>query len=382
MNNSGRILFDEKFMQRCFKLALKGAGNVSPNPLVGCVIVKNGKIISEGWHKKYGGFHAERDAITKALKKGINLKGSTLYVNLEPCSHYGKTPPCSDLIIENKISEVVIGCRDPYKEVSGKGISKLKKAGVKVKTGILETDAAELNKFFIKYVTTGLPYITLKAAQTIDGKIADDTYRSKWISSPESRKTVHKLRAVYDAVLTGTNTVIYDDPKLNVRGVKGRDPYRIVIDKNLKLKEKYKVFKYTDGKTIVLFSEKTDNKKIAVYPGDGITFIPCKVKNGRLDLRDAMKKLAQMIIASIMVEGGAFTYNEFLKNEMADEVMIFVAPKIMGKGIKAFNDKQLFGRFTDAEYSASGTDLLVNLRKNISREDAEIRKKKDKTVQT
>lgn len=144
MNNSGRILFDEKFMQRCFKLALKGAGNVSPNPLVGCVIVKNGKIISEGWHKKYGGFHAERDAITKAFKKGISLKGSTLYVNLEPCSHYGKTPPCSDLIIENKISEVVIGCRDPYKEVSGKGIRKLKKAGIKVKTGILETDAAEI----------------------------------------------------------------------------------------------------------------------------------------------------------------------------------------------------------------------------------------------
>lgn len=360
-------------MQRCFKLALKGAGSVSPNPLVGCVIVKNGKIISEGWHKKYGGFHAERDAITKALKKGVNLKGAALYVNLEPCVHYGKTPPCSDLIIENKISEVVIGSKDPYKKVSGKGIRKLKKAGIKVKTGILEPEAIELNKFFIKYVTTGLPYITLKAAQTIDGKIADDKYRSKWISSATSRKTVHKLRAVYDAVLVGTNTLIYDDPKLNVRGVKGRDPFRIIIDKSLNLKEKYKVFKYTDGKTIVLFSEKTDKNKIADYPGDGITFIPCRIKNGRLDLNDALKKLARLNIASILVEGGAYTYNEFLKNDMADEVIIFIAPKIMGKGIKAFNEKQLFGKFSETDYSASGTDLLVRFRKNISREDAKKR---------
>lgn len=364
---------DEHYMQRCFKLALKGAGSVSPNPLVGCVIVKNGKIISEGWHKKYGGFHAERDAITKALKKGVNLKGAALYVNLEPCVHYGKTPPCSDLIIENKISEVVIGSKDPYKKVSGKGIRKLKKAGIKVKTGILEPDAIELNKFFIKYVTTGLPYITLKAAQTIDGKIADDKYRSKWISSATSRKTVHKLRAVYDAVLVGTNTLIYDDPKLNVRGVKGRDPFRIIIDKSLNLKEKYKVFKYTDGKTIVLFSEKTDKNKIADYPGDGITFIPCRIKNGRLDLNDALKKLARLNIASILVEGGAYTYNEFLKNDMADEVIIFIAPKIMGKGIKAFNEKQLFGKFSETDYSASGTDLLVRFRKNISREDAKKR---------
>ncbi len=357
------MTIDEQYMQRCFELALKGAGNVSPNPLVGCVIVKNGKIFTESWHKKYGEYHAERNAINSAIKKGINLKGAELYVNLEPCAHFGKTPPCCDLIIEHRFSKVVIGVKDPYHAVSGKGIARMRKAGIKVITAVLEEEAKELNKFFFKYVTTGLPYITIKAAQTVDGKIADDKYRSKWISSTESRCTVHKLRSVYDAVLVGANTVKYDNPKLNVRDVKGRDPYRIIIDKDLALKLNYNVYKYSDGKTIVLTSLNADIRKIKLLQKKQVIVLPCKIKKGKIDLVDAMKKLASHNIASIMIEGGAFVYNEFLKAGLVDELLIFIAPDVMGGGITAFSDKKSFKDFSNVNYYTSGRDILVNLRK-------------------
>jgi diaminohydroxyphosphoribosylaminopyrimidine deaminase/5-amino-6-(5-phosphoribosylamino)uracil reductase len=355
---------DEKYMQRCFELALKGTGYASPNPLVGSVIVKNGKIVAEGYHKKYGTNHGERAAIVSALKKGINLKGAELYVNLEPCAHFGKTPPCAELIVEHKFSKVVIGVKDPYHKVAGKGIKILKKAGIKVITGVLENEAIALNKFFFKYVKTGLPYIMLKAAQTLDGKIADDKYRSKWISSEESRRTVHKLRSIYDAVLVGANTVKHDDPQLNVRSVKGRDPYRIIIDKDLSLGLNYKVFKNNkDKKTIVLTSANTSYLKIKKYVTGSVNVIPCRTKNGIIDLKDGMKKLAKFGIASIMVEGGAATYDSFLKQKTVDEVIIFIAPKVMGKGITAFNDKNAFKIFKDHSYYQSGCDILVNLKK-------------------
>ncbi|NOS85729.1 MAG: bifunctional diaminohydroxyphosphoribosylaminopyrimidine deaminase/5-amino-6-(5-phosphoribosylamino)uracil reductase RibD, partial [Ignavibacteria bacterium] len=353
---------DEQYMTRCFELALKGAGNVSPNPMVGCVIVKNGKIVAEGYHKKYGTNHGERAAIVSALKKGINLKGAELYVNLEPCAHFGKTPPCSDLIIEHNFSKVVIGVKDPYHEVAGKGIARMKKAGIKVITGVLEEEAKELNKFFFKFVATGLPYITIKAAQTIDGKIADDKYRSKWISSTESRRTVHKLRSVYDAVLVGANTVKYDNPKLNVRDVRGRDPYRIIIDKDLALKHGYDVYKYADGKTIVITSLNAEISKIKLLQKKNIIVLPCKIKNGKIDLADALKKLASHNIASIMVEGGAFVYNEFLKAGLVDEMLIFIAPDVMGSDITAFSDKKSFKDFSSVNYYTSSRDILVNLR--------------------
>lgn len=354
---------DERYMMRCFELALKGAGHVSPNPLVGCVIVKNGKIVAEGYHKKYGDYHAERNAINSALKKGVSLKGAELYVNLEPCAHFGKTPPCSNLIIEHKFSKVVIGVKDPYHEVAGKGIARMKKAGIKVITRVLEEEAKELNKFFFKYVSTGLPYITIKAAQTIDGKIADDRYRSKWISSTESRRTVHRLRSVYDAVLVGANTVKYDNPKLNVRDVKGRNPYRIIIDKDLALKHGYDVYKYADGKTIVITSLNADISKIKLLQKRQVIVLPCKLKGGKIDLLYALKKLASHYIASIMIEGGAFVYNEFLKAGLVDEMLIFIAPDVMGSGIMAFTDKKNFKDFSSVNYYTSGRDILVNLRK-------------------
>ena len=356
---------NENYINRCFELALKGAGAASPNPLVGCVIVKNGKVAAEGYHKKYGEAHAERNAINAALKKGISLKGAELYVNLEPCAHFGKTPPCCDLIIEHKFSKVVIAMKDPYHEVMGRSVKKMRKAGIEVVTGVLEQEAIELNKFFVKFVTTGLPYITIKAAQTIDGKIADDKYRSKWISSTESRRTVHKLRAVYDAVLVGANTVRYDNPKLNVRDVRGRDPYRIILDKDLLLKPAYNVFKYKDSRTIVVTSIDAGIKKVRALQKKSVVVLPCKIKDGKFELKDVLNKLAAINIASIMIEGGAYVYNEFLEANLVDELLIFIAPDVMGSGITAFANKQAFKQFTRINYYSSGRDILVNLRKHV-----------------
>jgi len=331
--------------------------------MVGCVIVKNGKVVAEGYHKKFGEAHAERNAVNSALRRGINLKGAELYVNLEPCAHFGKTPPCCDLIIEHKFSKVVIAMKDPYHEVMGRSVKKLKRAGIEVITGVLEPEAIELNKFFVKYVTTGLPYVTIKAAQTIDGKIADEKYRSKWISSTESRKIVHRLRSVYDAVLVGANTVRYDNPKLNVRDVNGRDPYRIILDKELALGMNYDVFRYKDSRTILISAMEADIKKIRSLQKKGVMVLPCRTRDGKFDLKDVMKKLAAINIASILVEGGAYVYNEFLKAGLTDELLIFIAPDIMGRGITAFENKQAFREYKNISYFSSGRDILVNLKK-------------------
>ncbi len=356
---------DELLIWRCIDLARNGKGQVSPNPLVGCVIVKNGKIISEGYHKKYGALHAEADAIEKAVKNGINVKGATLYVNLEPCSHYGKTPPCSDRIIEAGIKKVVIGCKDPYKLVNGKGIARLRKHGIKVVAGVLEYECREFNKFFMKHSTSGLPYITLKAAQTLDGKIADEKFKSKWISSKESRAIVHRLRSEYDAVLVGKNTVKYDNPKLTVRLVKGRDPYRIVLDSKLSLGLDYDLFSdKLKSKTIVITSTKADKKKAKILESRGVMVICAKAAIGKIDLKDAMKKIGKLNIASILVEGGAKTFSGFLNQELADELILFTAPKIMGSGVNTFegSGKRDFNNAKEVYYQFAGKDILTNIK--------------------
>jgi diaminohydroxyphosphoribosylaminopyrimidine deaminase / 5-amino-6-(5-phosphoribosylamino)uracil reductase len=311
MNNN------EIYMSECIKLAAKGAGYVSPNPLVGCVIVRNNKILGKGYHKIFGGPHAEVNAINNAKKNGHTLKDSMLYVNLEPCSHYGKTPPCTDLIISEKISKVIIGIKDPNKQVNGKGIAKLKKAGIKVECGILKNESEELNKFFTKSITKKLPYVTLKIAQSIDGKIALNNNQSKYITGNESLKFVHTLRSEYDAVLIGKNTAKLDNPSLTVRLVKGRNPYRIVIDKNNELPGKLKLFsdKYSDN-TIVINSES----------GKDIPLI------------NILKALYESNITSVLVEGGANVFSRFLQNNLFDDIYFMVAPKIIGDGISPFRD--------------------------------------------
>ncbi|HMS63945.1 MAG TPA: bifunctional diaminohydroxyphosphoribosylaminopyrimidine deaminase/5-amino-6-(5-phosphoribosylamino)uracil reductase RibD [Ignavibacteria bacterium] len=362
---------EEKLMRLCIKLAEKGKGYVSPNPLVGCVICKDGKIIGKGYHKKFGEAHAEVNAVKDAKKNGYDLRNSEVYVNLEPCAHSGKTGPCVDLLINEKVSKVFIGMKDPFLKVNGKGIRKLKDAGIKVITGILEKECQELNKFFIKNVKEHLPFVTLKIAQSIDGIIALNDHSSKWITGDSSRKFVHKLRSVYDAVLIGKNTAIYDNPSLSVRDVKGRDPYRIVIDKDLKLSRKLKLF--TDNncnKTFVLtgFSNKPANKK-SVEHSQNVIFV--KEKNGKLLLKDALKKLYDLNIGSILLEGGANVFSQFIKDDLFDDAYFFNAPKIIGKGISSFGDLEIssLSKAKNIEYIYSKTfdkDILIYY-KNVHR---------------
>ncbi|MCX7877854.1 MAG: bifunctional diaminohydroxyphosphoribosylaminopyrimidine deaminase/5-amino-6-(5-phosphoribosylamino)uracil reductase RibD [Ignavibacteria bacterium] len=353
----------EKHILKTIELAIKGAGYVSPNPMVGCVIVKNGKIIGEGYHRKFGGSHAEVNAVKDAIRKGYNLKGASMYVTLEPCCHHGKTPPCTDMIISSGIKEVIIGSEDPNSLVSGKGIKILKEKGIKVKSGVLQDLCQHLNRFFFKYIRTGLPYVIIKIAQTLDGKIADEKGNSKWISSYESRKFVHLIRSKIDAVLIGSNTLNKDNPSLTVRHVKGRNPFRIIISRNLSLDIRKKIFsdKYR-YKTIILTSSDSIAEK-SKYTKKGIKIITCKTKKKLIDLEDAMRKVKELGIASLMVEGGSFTASEFIRNKLYDEIMIFQSPRIMGNGLNSFTVKASLENFKEISCHNFGKDILINLLK-------------------
>lgn len=356
---------DELLMEKCIELANKGRGFVSPNPLVGSVIVKEGKIIGKGFHKKYGESHAEVNAVNDAKKNGYNLMNSAVYVNLEPCSHLGKTNSCADLLVTEQVAKVVIGMKDPYEKVNGKGIKKLKKAGIEVITGILKDECKELNKFFIKYVTQKLPYVSLKIAQSIDGKIALNNYKSKWITCDESRKYVHQLRSEYDVILIGKNTAKYDNPSLTVRDVHGRTPYRIVIDKDSTLPVNLKLF--TDEAKERTFVIKGISKKslTEIYSKN---IIRVKEKEQKLVLKDILKKFYSLNISSVLVEGGANLYSQFAKTDLLDDIYLFIAPKIIGKGISSFNDFEI-SKLNEAKnlsfgYSKSfGKDLLIYYKK-------------------
>ncbi len=325
---------DESYIKLAIEIAKKGIGSVSPNPLVGCVIVKNDRIISAGYHEKFGENHAEINAIEKAKE---SLEGATLYTNLEPCSHHGKTPPCVNKIIEKKIKKVVVGTNDMNPLVSGNGIRKLKSAGIDVKVGVMENECIELNRFFFKYITEKIPYITLKAAQTLDGRIADKSGDSKWISSLDSRKYVHQLRACYDAVLIGYGTVKKDDPKLTVRLVEGRNPMRIILDTNLDLNNKFKfLLNNKDRKLIIVTSQKNAEKKSRIKKilSHNAEIIYVKEDaNGKLNLKSVLKELAKINISSILVEGGKEVYTSFIKKNLFDDIMLFVTPKLIGCGI-------------------------------------------------
>ncbi|MFC1656230.1 bifunctional diaminohydroxyphosphoribosylaminopyrimidine deaminase/5-amino-6-(5-phosphoribosylamino)uracil reductase RibD [Patescibacteria group bacterium] len=293
---------EEKHMQQCISLAEKGKGHVSPNPLVGCVIVKNDEVIAEGYHHAFGEKHAEIDALDKVTG---GAKGATLYVNLEPCCFHGKTPPCTERIIKEGIAEVVIGVRDPNPGVAGKGISELKNSEIKVREGILEDECRVLNQFFFKWIATGLPYVTLKIAQTSDGFVAKEKCEKTIITNLESRTEVHRLRAWYDAVLIGKGTAIADKPLLNVRHVEGRDPKKIILDVEGELAKK----------------------------------VP--IKNNRFDLKELLKELAKQNISSVLVEGGPTVWQSFLNENLADQVIIFTSSKEFGKGVPVLPEGDL-----------------------------------------
>lgn len=330
---------DESYIKLAIEIAKKGDGKVSPNPMVGCIIVKNDRIIGAGFHEKFGLNHAEVNAIEKA---GKNAEGATLYTNLEPCSHFGKTPPCVELIISSKIKKVVIGTLDMNPQISGKGVKKLKAAGIETKVGFLENECIELNKFFFKYITKKLPYVTLKAAQTIDGKIADKAGESSWISSVPSRKYVHSLRARYDAVLIGAGTVEKDDPKLTVRLAEGRNPKRIILDPGLDLNLNHKIFsRNSDKNLIVIASKKSIGKKRRINKLNslGVTLLFAKEeKDDRINLKNALKELYKIGIASVLVEGGSQVFTSFIKGNLFDDMITFISPKILGCGIPIVNN--------------------------------------------
>jgi len=348
---------DEQFIQMCFDLARRGAGYVSPNPMVGCVIVKNSKVIGEGWHERFGEVHAEVNAINASRQ---NVAGATLYVNLEPCSHTGKTSPCVDMIIENKIARVVVGVRDPNPLVNGAGIQKLKKNGIDVAEGVGRSEARELNKFFFKWARKNTPYVTLKLAQTLDGKISDGRSTRSLISSKKSLVYVHVLRSQYDAVLIGSGTFKKDKPALTVRRVKGRNPVRIIVDSKLSGQYTPK-FISAKARTIVFTSALSVKRfKARSLLKNGLQLIPTPEKNKYLDLAFVLSVLGEMGITSVLVEGGSAIATSFIEEQLADELLLFIAPKFFGEGVPAFGDmKRRFVNLAEISSEQSGEDVLV-----------------------
>jgi diaminohydroxyphosphoribosylaminopyrimidine deaminase / 5-amino-6-(5-phosphoribosylamino)uracil reductase len=314
---------DEFFMRRAFELARLGQGYVSPNPMVGCVIVCNNTVVGEGWHKKQGTAHAEVNAIYSVADKAI-LKESTLYVSLEPCNHTGSTPPCTESIIANQIKKVVISNVDPNPLVKGGGIQKLREAGIEVITGILESEGKELNRRFFTYSELRRPFILLKWAQTSDGFIAKANYDSKWISNEHSRQLVHKWRSEEDAVLVGMKTVFHDNPQLNVRDWTGKNPVRIVIDRFLKLSDKLQFFDRSQPTIVynLMKHEEHENLKLIRLSEEDF-------------LKDLLHDLYQQKIQSLIVEGGAQTLQLFIDAGLWDEVRVFTSEKQFGAGIRA-----------------------------------------------
>jgi diaminohydroxyphosphoribosylaminopyrimidine deaminase / 5-amino-6-(5-phosphoribosylamino)uracil reductase len=333
-------MHDEKFMKRALELATLGLGSVSPNPMVGCVIVHDNKIIGEGWHRKFGGPHAEVNAVSQVSHTQL-LKESTVYVSLEPCAHFGKTPPCADMLIANDVRKVVISNIDPNPVVRGKGIARLRAAGVEVVEGVLEKEGREMNKRFFASMEKKRPYIILKWAQTADGFIAMENFDSRWISNRYSRILVHKWRGEEDAVLVGTRTALHDDPQLNVRDWIGRNPLRVVIDRSLKLSPHLKVF---DGSSKTICYNFLTNKSLT-----NTEFVQIGEKDF---LHGLLHDLHQRNIQSLMIEGGSETFQAFLTNDLWDEARVFYADTFFEKGIRA---PQLTGKPSASEVIGGDT---------------------------
>lgn len=358
------IKIDEQYIKLCFKLALKGMGKVSPNPLVGSVIVQDNIIIGEGYHEYFGGPHAEPNAISSSVE---SVEGATLYCNLEPCCHTKKqTPPCTNKIIESKIKRVVISNLDPNPMVAGNGVKKLREAGIAVTVGVLEEEGKELNEVFFKYIQTKLPFVHIKLAQTLDGKIATSTGDSKWISNESARIRVHQWRLKYDAVLVGKNTLVNDDPTLNIRmGVdpKGKVPFRIILGSIDKLDLNYKIFQDDfSSRTIVVTSnesyEKCSLENINFYKEKNIKIILVKRRDGVFDLEDLLLKLGTLKITSILIEGGQAVISSFINQGQYDKLSLFICPKLIGNGISYYKNENNLLMKDAVEFSKSSFESL------------------------
>ena len=382
-------------MRRAVDIAKKGIGFVNPNPMVGCVVVKDDVIISEGYHELYGGFHAERNAL---MNNKADFNGATLYVTLEPCCHHGKTPPCTDIIIEKGISKVFVGILDPNPLVDRKGISILRDAGIEVVTGVLEDEIKELNKVFLKYIKTRRPYVLMKTAMTLDGKIASHTGDSKWITNGKSRQLVHKLRSEMMGIVVGIGTVTADDPMLNCRyesqqttdngqqdlstsvEIHGRvfsvhkvhQPIRIIVDTKASIPLESQIVKTAkDYRTILAIGNSTANNQsstVDMLKSFNVEILCCEEKNGHVDINDLMVKLGEMGIDSLL-EGGSTLNAAFLDAGCVDEIYAFIAPKIIGgqdskspvggKGIDLMSDAIML---KDIKIEQFDNDILIKCR--------------------
>lgn len=348
---------DQKYMDRALKLATLAVGKTSPNPLVGAVIVKNGEIIGEGYHQKYGAQHAEVNALAKA---GFKAEGAELFVNLEPCSHFGKTPPCTQAIIASGLKRVVVALVDPNPQVAGRGIKQLRKAGIKVEIGLLATKAKKLNEIFLKYITSELPFVYLKKAQTLDGYIATSSSDSKWITNEQARKEGHKFRQKVDAILVGIGTILADDPALTTRLEKTetKDPLRIILDPLLEIPIDAQIIEQkSEAETLIITAAEFPpaqavakfKKKEKILKKSGVQIISFAVDaNNYFDLKEILKYLHQQKIASILVEGGAKLSHSFLAQKLIDKFYYFIAPKIYG------------GNDGCASFSGSGPKLMAD----------------------
>ena len=323
------MLNDEKYMRMALSLARKGCGLAAPNPMVGAVIVKEGRVIGRGYHQKYGGPHAEQNALSSCTEPP---QGAVMYVTLEPCSHYGKTPPCADKIVEKKIGRVVVGALDPNPLVAGRGIEKIRNAGIPVVTGVLAEESIALNEVFMKYIVTKRPFVVLKAAMSLDGKIATADGESQWISCETSREEVHRLRHELTGIMAGIGTVLADDPMLNCRIPGGKQPVRIIVDSHLSIPENSKLAASAKEFPLVVASvEKADASKKARLEvmGAKVIEIPAN-QDGHVDLNALMERLGEMKIDSILLEGGGRLAEGALKAGIVDKVQFYIAPVLIG----------------------------------------------------
>ena len=358
-----------KHMKRAMALARKGIGRTAPNPSVGCVIVKDGLIVGEGWHRKAGTPHAEIHALNLA---GAAAREADVYVTLEPCCHTGATPPCSEALIRAGVKRVVAGMRDPNPRVSGGGLAALKQAGIETTCGLLEEACRAINLPFIKHITTGLPYVTYKCAMTLDGKIASVTGESRWISCEESRKHVHRMRSRCDAVMVGVDTILADNPQLTVRHVRGRNPLRVIVDSTLRTPTSVEILNIALAKKTIIA---TTVENLAIhqrYLQNGATVLVCNAQNGRVDLQDLLEKLGRLGVQSILMEGGSRLAGDALSRGLIDECVFFYAPKVIGSdgfspfAITGITDMSHALAFSELSVRRMGSDILVTARPEAS----------------
>lgn len=357
--------FDEKIMRRALALARRGRAWVAPNPMVGAVVVRDGVVVGEGYHRRFGGPHAEVNALWDA---GDKAKGATLYVTLEPCSHHGKTPPCVDRIIPSGVTRVVVALQDPNPLVNGAGLKRLREAGLDVEVGVLAAEAEELNQPYLKKAATGRAYVTLKMAMSLDGRIASVTGHSQWISGKKSLRYAHMMRASHDAVLVGAGTVRADDPQLTVRHVPGRNPVRIVLDTNFRISPDCKLLNSPDEAETWVFGAPENGEMPPWAERRGVrAFIVERDARGILDLTRVLDMVSELGVMSIMVEGGSGIWTSFLERGLVDKIEAIIAPMIIGHGIDAVGDLKILKvhdaiRLQPFRWRRIGQDLHVAAR--------------------